>query len=131
MKEILFFCFRNDDITKLLCWFGSWNFCYVLCRGGFRVQKKMVTNFCEIDTIYIKVIAFIFVAIIVVIIIIVNVAIFVLFWNFSGYSMIYTNVGSIRDPLEQDLALEFCRKQNKYISILTQNLISNMIKYSI
>ena len=40
-------------------------------RGGFRVQKKVVTNFCKIDTIYIKVIALIFV----VIIIIANVAI--------------------------------------------------------
>ena len=43
-------------------------------RDGFRVQKKVVTNFCKIDTIYIKVIALIFV-IVVVIIIIVNVAI--------------------------------------------------------
>ena len=41
-----------------------------LPRGRFRVQKKVVTNFCKIDTIYIKVIALIFV----VIIIIVNVA---------------------------------------------------------
>ena len=44
-------------------------------RGGFRVQKKVVTNFCEIDTIYIKVIALFCVVIIVVIIIIVNIAI--------------------------------------------------------
>ena len=44
-------------------------------RGGFRVQKKMVTNFCKINTIYIKVIALIFVVIVVVIIIIANVAI--------------------------------------------------------
>ena len=43
-------------------------------RGGFRVQKKMVTNFCKINTIYIKVIALIFV-IIVIIIIIANAAI--------------------------------------------------------
>ena len=34
--------------------------------------------------------------------------------------MIYTNVGGIRDPLEQDLALAFCREQNNYISILTE-----------
>ena len=34
--------------------------------------------------------------------------------------MIYASVGDIRDPLKQDLALEFCRKQNKYISILTE-----------
>ena len=39
-------------------------------RGGFRVQKKVVTNFCKIDTIYIKVIAPIFVVIVFVIIII-------------------------------------------------------------
>ena len=44
-------------------------------RGGFRVQKKVVTNFCEIDIIYIKVIALIFVVTVVVIIIIANVAI--------------------------------------------------------
>ena len=39
--------------------------------------------------------------------------------------MIYTNVGGIRDRLEQDLALEFCRKQNKYISILTESHIKH------
>ena len=39
--------------------------------------------------------------------------------------MIYTNVGGIRDRLEQDLALEFCRKQNKYISILTESHIEH------
>ena len=44
-------------------------------RGGFRVQEKVATNFCKIDTIYIKVIALIFVVIVVVIIIIANVAI--------------------------------------------------------
>ena len=44
-------------------------------RGGFRVQKKVVTNFCKIDTIYIKVIALIFVVVAVVIILIANVAI--------------------------------------------------------
>ena len=48
-------------------------------RGGFRVQKKVVTNFCEIDTIYIKVIDLIFVVIIIVIIITVNVTIFFYF----------------------------------------------------
>ena len=35
-------------------------------RGGFRVQKMVVTNFCKIDTIYIKVIALIFVVIIII-----------------------------------------------------------------
>ena len=46
-------------------------------------------------------------------------------WNFSGYIMIYTNVGGIRDPLEHDLTLEFCIKQNKYISILTETHIKH------
>ena len=32
----------------------------------------------------------------------------------------YTNVGGIRDTLEQNLALKFCRKENKYISILIE-----------
>ena len=44
-------------------------------RGGFRVQKKVVTNFCKINTIYIKVIVLIFVVIVVVVIIIANVVI--------------------------------------------------------
>ena len=70
-----------------------------------------MTNFSKIDTIYIKVIALIFVVIVVVIIIIANVAIPFLLWNFSSYSMIYASVGSIRDPLKQDLALDFYRKQ--------------------
>ena len=39
--------------------------------------------------------------------------------------MIYANVGSIRDPLKQDLALDFYRKQNKYISILTETRIKH------
>ena len=39
------------------------------------MQKRVVTNFCKIYTIYIKVIALIFVVILVVIIIIANVAI--------------------------------------------------------
>ena len=39
--------------------------------------------------------------------------------------MIYTNVGSIRDPLEQDLSIEFSIKQNKYISILTETHIKH------
>ena len=45
-------------------------------RGGFRVRKQVVTNFCKIDTFYIKVTALIFVVIVVVIMIIIaNVAI--------------------------------------------------------
>ena len=39
--------------------------------------------------------------------------------------MIYANVGNIRDPLKQDLALDFYRKQNKYISILTETHIKH------
>ena len=39
--------------------------------------------------------------------------------------MIYANVGSIRDPLKQDLALDFYRKQNKYISILIETHIKH------
>ena len=39
--------------------------------------------------------------------------------------MTYANVGSIRDPLKQDLALDFYRKQNKYISILTESHIKH------
>ena len=45
--------------------------------------------------------------------------------NFSAYSMIYANVDGIRDLLKQDLALEFCRKQNKYIIILTETHIKH------
>ena len=58
-------------------------------RGRFSVQNKVVTNFCKIDTIYITIIALIFVVIImtidvdVVIVIIVNVAI-----NSGDWSMI-------------------------------------------
>ena len=89
------------------------------------MQNKVVTNFCKIDTIYIKVIALIFVVIIVVIIIIVNVAILFLLWKFSGYSMIWANVSGIKDPSKQDLALEFCRKQIKYISLLTETHIKH------
>ena len=47
---------------------------YKKYRGGFRGQKKVMTNFCKIDTIYIKVIALIFV-VVAVAIIIANVAI--------------------------------------------------------
>ena len=39
--------------------------------------------------------------------------------------MIYANVGSIRDPLKQDLALDLYRKQNQYISILTETHIKH------
>ena len=39
--------------------------------------------------------------------------------------MIYDHVGGIRDPLKQDLALEFCRNQNKVISIFTKTHINH------
>ena len=39
--------------------------------------------------------------------------------------MIYANFGSIRDPLKQDLALDFYRKQKKYINILTETHIKH------
>ena len=39
--------------------------------------------------------------------------------------MIYANVGYIRNLLKQDQALEFCRKQNKYNSILTETHINH------
>ena len=39
--------------------------------------------------------------------------------------MIYANVSGIRGPLKQDLALAFCRKQNKYIIILTETHIKH------
>ena len=35
------------------------------------------------------------------------------------------NFGGIRDPLKQDLVLGLCRKQNKYISILTETHIKH------
>ena len=39
--------------------------------------------------------------------------------------MIYDNVGGIRDPLKQDLALAFCRKKDKGISILNETHINH------
>ena len=37
--------------------------------------------------------------------------------------MIYDNFHGIRDPLKQNLALQFCRNQNKDVSILTETHI--------
>ena len=46
--------------------------------------------------------------------------------------MIYDYVGGIRDPLKQDLALEFCREKNKDISILNETHINHdQIHYQI
>ena len=39
--------------------------------------------------------------------------------------MIYDHIGGIKDVIKQDLALEFCRNQNKAISILTETPISH------
>ena len=38
--------------------------------------------------------------------------------------MIYVNFGGIRDPLKQNLALQFCRNWNKDASILTETHIN-------
>ena len=43
---------------------------------------------------------------------------------FNGCSMIYDNFGGIRDPLKQNLALQFCRNRSKDVSILTENRIN-------
>ena len=45
------------------------------------------------------------------------------FWFFNGDSV--DNVGEIRDPVNQDLALEFDRNQNKDVSILTETCINH------
>ena len=39
--------------------------------------------------------------------------------------MIYDNASSTRDPLKQDLALDFCRKKNKGIIILIETNINH------
>ena len=38
--------------------------------------------------------------------------------------MIYENFGGIRDPLKQNLALQFCKNRNKDVSILTEAQIN-------
>ena len=38
--------------------------------------------------------------------------------------MIYDNFGGIRDPLKQNLALQFCRNRNKDVNILTETHIN-------
>ena len=43
----------------------------------------------------------------------------------SAYSMIYANVAGIKDPLKQDLALEFCLNQYQVISILNESHINH------
>ena len=39
--------------------------------------------------------------------------------------MLYANIGGIRDPMKQDLSLEFCRGQNKDICILSETHIND------
>ena len=39
--------------------------------------------------------------------------------------MIYDHVGGIRDPLKQDLEIQFCRTLNKVSRILTENPINH------
>ena len=39
--------------------------------------------------------------------------------------MMYANAGDLEDPLKQDLALEFCRIQNKDFHILTETHINH------
>ena len=39
--------------------------------------------------------------------------------------MIYTNFGRFKDPLKQDLALEFCRNQMEDFSILAEAHINH------
>ena len=38
--------------------------------------------------------------------------------------MIYDNFSGIRDPLKQNLALQFCRNRNKDVTILTETYIN-------
>ena len=45
-------------------------------------------------------------------------------WTANGYSMIYVNFGDIRDPLKQNLSLQFCRNRNKDVIILTETHIN-------
>ena len=46
-------------------------------------------------------------------------------WFFNGYRMIYDHNGGIRDPLKQDLALEFWRNQKKRIRTLVETHINH------
>ena len=39
--------------------------------------------------------------------------------------MVYDHIGGMRNPLRQDLVLEFCRNQNKVIIILTETHINH------
>ena len=39
--------------------------------------------------------------------------------------MLYANVGGIRDSVKQEIAIEFCKSQNKDICILAKTHIGN------
>ena len=47
-------------------------------------------------------------------------------WFCNGYSMIHNQIGGIRDPFKQDVALDFCKNQNKVISISTETHINHI-----
>ena len=44
--------------------------------------------------------------------------------NSLNFQWLNANFGNIRDPLKQNLALQFCRDQNKCVSILTETHIN-------
>ena len=46
-------------------------------------------------------------------------------WFLNSCNMIYDHVGAVRDPLKQDLALEFCWNQNKIITLLNETHINH------
>ena len=45
-------------------------------------------------------------------------------WISNGHSIIYDNFDGIRDPLKQNVAIQFCENQKKDASILTETHIS-------
>ena len=45
MKEMLFSCFRNDDIINLVFWFESWNLWYV---GWVLSLSDAIDNWCSL-----------------------------------------------------------------------------------
>ena len=49
---------------------------------------------------------------------------------FSDCRMIYDNVGGIKEPLKQDLVLEFCRSQKKDIFILSETHVNQDQNFS-
>ena len=45
----------------------------------------------------------------------------------TEFELYICNVGDFKDPLKQDLALEFCGNQNKCFSILTETHINHYL----